>query len=356
MAINKEKHTVETLLKDESFRSWILEKNTEAADFWINASKADAKLQAEIRTARIVLESFREDIRDLEEFELDEISTYITQAAETETKPVFWKTAVFRYAAASMVGLFFISWFFIQNQIDNSPTFLSKINNSAQKIKKNTSGKVETFRLEDGSQVELQPMAELVYPSEFTKERREVFLKGKAFFKIAENKSWPFWVHTNKISTRVLGTSFWVDARKENKLVKVEVKTGKVSVYLRENISKNDLPAKKGLILLPNQQAVLNQSENSLSKSIVEKPEQIFEAKKESFIYDEVSLKEVLKSLESAYGLHILYDEKMIANCYVSADLSEENLYEKLNLISRITRSSYEIVDAQVVIYSKGCN
>ncbi|MEY4538742.1 MAG: hypothetical protein RLZZ306_499 [Bacteroidota bacterium] len=42
--------------------------------------------------------------------------------------------------------------------------------------------------------------------------------------------------------------------------------------------------------------------------------------------------------------------------CFLTANLEEESLYEKLNIISKITHSTYEIVDAQIIIHSKGCN
>jgi len=150
-----------------------------------------------------------------------------------------------------------------------------------------------------------------------------------------------------------------VNAYPDQKNAIVQVKTGKVSVYLPEdlkNIKENQNIVLSGIILTPNQQASVVEQEERLVKSIVEAPVLLVEPKQEAFIFDEKPLKEVLEVLSKSYGITFTYDEKMIENCYLTANLEKESLYEKLNLICRITHSSYEVIDAQIIIYSKGCN
>jgi hypothetical protein len=54
-------------------------------------------------------------------------------------------------------------------------------------------------------------------------------------------------------------------------------------------------------------------------------------------------------------GINIIFDEKNMENCYLTASFSVESLYDKLKLICKITHSTFEIVDAQIIIHSKGC-
>jgi len=226
-------------------------------------------------------------------------------------------------------------------------------------VNTNDTNEIIQLYLEDGSQIELYPKSSIRYPNPFDSKKREFFLNGQAFFNVTKNPEKPFWVHTKKISTQVLGTSFMVSGFDGEQDAKVQVKTGKVSVYVQkdlENFDKKDNSYLEGLVLTPNQQAVYVSNENRLLKSIVDAPVQIKKIKKESFIFDETPLKEVYTILEKAYGISFNYDEKKIENCYLTANLEVESLYEKLILICRITHSTYEIVDAQVIIYSKGCN
>jgi hypothetical protein len=64
---------------------------------------------------------------------------------------------------------------------------------------------------------------------------------------------------------------------------------------------------------------------------------------------------EVFKTLEKAYGINIVYDAEVMKNCYLTASLDDEPLFEKLNLICKTIDAKYEQVDAQIVIYSNGC-
>jgi transmembrane sensor len=78
----------------------------------------------------------------------------------------------------------------------------------------------------------------LSYSEGSNKKRREVTLTGKAFFEIVKNKEKPFLVYSYGLATKVLGTSFMIDASEENKDIKVEVRTGTVAVFSINNLDK----------------------------------------------------------------------------------------------------------------------
>lgn len=83
--------------------------------------------------------------------------------------------------------------------------------------------------LSDGTRVSLNAGARLSYPERFSGAQRAVSLTGEAFFEVAENKEKPFVIVTGAVSTRVLGTSFVVNAPREDSVL-VTVLTGKVAL------------------------------------------------------------------------------------------------------------------------------
>ncbi|MEG0797130.1 MAG: FecR family protein, partial [Odoribacter sp.] len=94
--------------------------------------------------------------------------------------------------------------------------------------------------LADGTEVWLNAETELRYPVHFVGDRREVFLKGEAYFKVAKNEAQPFIVSTSNGQIQVMGTSFNVrDYAEEGKVVTTLVE-GKVD-YVSERYKRVSL-------------------------------------------------------------------------------------------------------------------
>ena len=74
-----------------------------------------------------------------------------------------------------------------------------------------------------------------------------------------------------------------------------------------------------------------------------------------AFVFAETPVAEVFVRLEKAYGLAVVFDQKTMENCYVTANLTGESLTDQLTLIAKVTRSSYELVDGQIVFHGRGC-
>lgn len=83
--------------------------------------------------------------------------------------------------------------------------------------------------LPDGSQVWLNAASSIRYLACFGSCRREIFLEGEAFFTVQQNNQQPFVVHARQLHTKVLGTSFDVQAYDSTRLT-ITVVQGKVSV------------------------------------------------------------------------------------------------------------------------------
>jgi ferric-dicitrate binding protein FerR (iron transport regulator) len=157
--------------------------------------------------------------------------------------------------------------------------------------------------------------------------------------------------------TKVLGTSFTVKAYAAEKKASVLVRTGKVSVYKKENFSEKNAVANKldGVIVTPNQQVVYDFLSNQLSKTIIDKPVVLNNVQNE-FAFNATPLKKVFDVLQSSYGIVIMYDESVINSCSLSAIMGNESFYEKLELICKAIGATYESIDGTIFISAHGCN
>ncbi len=87
-----------------------------------------------------------------------------------------------------------------------------------------------TIALKDGSLIELYPESEISFSEKENAPERVIYLKGKAYFKVAKNKNRPFKVYSDEIATSVLGTSFTVTSFERDNTIKVNLHDGKVLV------------------------------------------------------------------------------------------------------------------------------
>lgn len=98
-----------------------------------------------------------------------------------------------------------------------------------QERKENTDNKAMVIVLPDGSVVQLQPGASMVYNKQF-RENRNIYLTGEAAFTVAADKLHPFVVYSSELYTTALGTFFLVKAIPGEDMITVRLNTGKVLV------------------------------------------------------------------------------------------------------------------------------
>jgi transmembrane sensor len=237
--------------------------------------------------------------------------------------------------------------------INNSTSHIeSGVSESGNLIIKNTDSKmVKPVRMDDGSLIVLQPGSEIRYKKDFTSNQREVTLSGEAFFEIARDEARPFFVYSQGLVTRVLGTSFNIKAKPQDKTIVVDVKTGRVAVY--KESSRVD---EKEYFLTPNQQAIYNRDADEIVQQLQENPQVIItESAINEMKFDDASAVDVFIALEKAYGVDLIYDDEVFLKCSLTTRLSNDGLYEKLQIICKALGATYEIKETKVYIHSKGC-
>lgn len=357
-----EEYNALDFVKDDSFRDWVRGKGSDEG-FWMRFLQQHPEKKADIRQAELLIRAMNVAPESLSE---KEVRQEVTQFLEKITKPsdqdvptpvrLWWQRPLYQFAAVMAFAILSFGAWWAMN-VDEKTTLMSSIpkpDNSLAETVNETEGFL-MLTLEDGSTVKLSPHSRLKYAPKFTGENREVFLTGEALFEVVKKKE-PFLVQTGKLTTKVLGTVFTVRAYKSDNRVTVQVRSGKVSVYSIDEKTPAVMTTTKGVILTANQAAVFEEKEKQLSKTLVLEPIVLRpEAIINHYAYDESPLPQVLNQLEQAYGIHFQFDNESLKNCKITATLSNESLYDKLNLLCKITGATYEIVDGQIIFDAQGC-
>ena len=114
-----------------------------------------------------------------------------------------------------------------------------------------TGDEIDVVFLPDKSLVYLNKNSTLIYDERFNEDERIVYLKGESFFKISHNPDKPFIVYTDYSKTKVLGTTFNINADKE--ITEVSVFSGTVGFSkLGDSDEKMEILEKKDKLIFRN--------------------------------------------------------------------------------------------------------
>ncbi|GAB3797871.1 FecR family protein [Spirosoma humi] len=370
--MNYKTYTAEDFLFDKSFRQWTSGASAEATAFWEqwlaqNPDRAHVVNQAQ-ELVRALTDHYRDDATDARlTHELNRLMEVAAEHRDAELEaPViplqsqlWWRWAAAAVVLLTMgVGVWFYSRVLLKERPD-SYAYLTKKASIPLQEKVNTSKHTINVLLNDGSLVTLRPKSRLSYPKQFGRSNRTVYLDGEAFFDVVKNPAKPFLIYANQTVTKVLGTSFLVRAFEEEKAVVVTVQTGRVSVYSQKDFEKaqtSGIRRIQGVILTPNQEMTYNLDDNRLQKALVEKPKAVIpEAASHEQVFEDAPVAKVFSTLEKTYGVKLIYNEDDLSACLINFTFSNESMLERLDVICQTIGASYEVLDGQVVITSKGC-
>ncbi|MCW9705970.1 FecR family protein [Fodinibius salsisoli] len=203
-----------------------------------------------------------------------------------------------------------------------------------------SAGQKATFRFGDGSVIYLNAGSSLRYPSKFSRNKREIYLEGEAFFSVVRDTSRPFIVHAGNTVTKVLGTSFNINAYKSGEKVQVAVAEGKVAVS-KEKVEENDDGKYEPVFLTKNQWVTYHPSGN-----IIERGEgsirELIAWKDKVLMFNDRPLKDVVTRLERWYNINITIADTGLASRRLSASFEDEPLAEVLTVIALSLDMKYE--------------
>jgi transmembrane sensor len=129
-------------------------------------------------------------------------------------------------------------------------------------------------------------------------------------------------------------------------------------VYENDHNSKQ-AEKTNGVVITPNQKVTYYTTNHQFVTALVENPVPVaITNKKEKLIkfsYDDMSVSQVLNDLQEQYNIQIIVENDKINQCFFTGDITEQSLYNKLDLLCQAIQANYEIRGTTIVINGKGC-
>lgn len=221
----------------------------------------------------------------------------------------------------------------------------------------NISGKIKNLVLPDGSLVALSNNSELTYQEPSIRNKREIFINGKADFNVAKDKTKPFIVYSDAISTTALGTKFTVTALKNDKQIRIRLDEGKIVVKPVKTVFENRM---KNFFLLPGQELVYDKITETAFVHFLKNRKDIAQGtnreklpkenptipqfnKQSWFMFNNQPLSEVFDALEDMYDAKINYSKKEVGhmNFIGTFDKSDslESILKKIAIVNDLKLS-----------------
>ncbi|WP_333864165.1 FecR family protein [Chitinophaga sp.] len=209
--------------------------------------------------------------------------------------------------------------------------------------------------LPDGSTVLVSTGSKLRYPGSFAnKNKREVYLEGKALFTVEQQTGQPFVVHAGGLQTTVLGTTFEVAAAGEGD-VTVTVFKGRVRVE-DEKKSLGELTAHQQIVYSAGEsrQQTSRQAPEWQQQDLLFDDVTLHDLNLAAAYADDVTLLQAARLLEDRFGYSIaIPDEALREQRFSTTFGSGESLEQALKSICAFNQASYTLDSSKktVIIY-----
>jgi ferric-dicitrate binding protein FerR (iron transport regulator) len=157
-------------------------------------------------------------------------------------------------------------------------------------------GKRSMIVLHEGTKIWINAGTRLVYPLEFAKDKREIYVDGEIYLDVACDRQRPFIVRTGDMNIQVLGTKFNVQAYSSDVQKRVALEEGAVKIY-----------GDKGneLLLSPDKMYEYNDGKETVTDVDIRKYTSWVNR---LYIYESERLEIILARLSRYYGVDIVAD------------------------------------------------
>ncbi|MDO6430003.1 FecR domain-containing protein [Flavitalea sp. BT771] len=170
-------------------------------------------------------------------------------------------------------------------------------------------GGMYRLRLPDGTEVWLNAASSITYPTAFAGPKREVHVKGEAYFEVAKDASKPFFVEVDGHSTiEVMGTDFNVNAYENEDVISTTLLQGVVKVTAGGTGDKGHQ-----VTLKPGQQTLIDTDARRIRSVNYVDTERIVAWKNGAFNFEGIPLERAMRQLARWYDLQITYEQPVRA-------------------------------------------
>lgn len=311
-----DKKTIEKVISGTSTK----ENAREVADWFSSSVEGQQYLSDMLDKDAFLMEEEPEDFQNT-------ISPYRSDVLLSKINRQIVRKKTIRLAlsvAAVLLPLILITGFMVQ--LSNRYDLFGNSRYSEIYVPK---GEKMQILFQDGSRAYLNSDTRLRYPEKFALLNREIFLEGEAYFQVASNKKRPFIVNTGETSVKVLGTSFNVNAYKDNKEIRIVLDEGEIVFAARNNEYRLN-PGQKFIYDTENKQLYLVNVRNSGEESLW----------KSNYIrLNDTPLRETLEILDRKFNIPFkVIDNKALAYSFnlLSEDKSLNYILSELEKIAPV--------------------
>ncbi|HCY40782.1 MAG TPA: hypothetical protein DHV48_05420 [Prolixibacteraceae bacterium] len=212
-------------------------------------------------------------------------------------------------------------------------------------------GQKSQIVLADGTKVWLNSDTKIRYPGNFSKNQRDVYLDGEAFFEVSKNEHQPFVVHTSGVIVKVLGTKFNVKAYSDENQVEASLFEGKINLLLRN--SSNQTVEKE---VKPGQSFVYSKNKRQLVLNRFPQDE-INGWKKNQLLFKDDTFGKLVRKIERWYNVELIYDEQQFNDRRLTVELYEgERLERLMDILSLALLVDYKYEKGKIILTPKSKN
>lgn len=186
--------------------------------------------------------------------------------------------------------------------------------------------------LADGTHLWLNARSEFSYPASFNGDKREVHLKGEAFFDVAKDENKKFIVHTGRCEIEVLGTQFNVEAYSEDDFSTALLRG---SVRVTDTSQQNE-----SVVLEPNNAVRLDRGRLAVTPIT---DLSAYSWKDGVFTFKDIDFNVLMKKLEKNYGIRIIIENPELDDYACSGKIRiSDGIDEVLRALQQDAHFSFE--------------
>lgn len=183
--------------------------------------------------------------------------------------------------------------------------------------------------LPDSTKVWLNSDTKISYPADYGMEERNVTLVGEAYFEVAKNPEKRFIVEAKGMQVEALGTSFNINAYRDDDKIIASLFSGSVRVSYDEHMA----------ILKPHESVKVDLLTQSFSQYKDENMQDVALWRQNEITFDGESLEEITRIMNRLYNTTIyIEDESLKKECYIGTirNNSLENFIDIINLTTPV--------------------
>ncbi|RYU91702.1 DUF4974 domain-containing protein [Mucilaginibacter terrigena] len=332
---------IEDFLTDESFINYCYELNDVDKAHWENVSLTQPLLKKKIADARelCLLLSIKINKADKQE-SLARLKAAI-ESEQLKAKPAvdnvrhMWLPRM--AVAATLLVLVIAYGFYKYNARVSGAVLYSQVTkNNYHLVAQTNFSNRKSVVLPDGTTVTLNGSSTLKLANDYNQNNRHVLLTGEAFFEVTKDKTRPFVVLTAKTATTALGTSFKVSSYGISKTASVMLATGKVRVEATQPGS-----GIADQILVPGQQVILANGDNSFTKSDFNQTE-LHNWLNSKLTFSNADFAEIAAKITNTYGIQVTAGDKAADKIRFTGQFNNKSLTDVLDAIGFVNNFTYK--------------